>query len=258
MPDRRVWPEGHAMPIETHRTALAEPLELRPCFETAENENARLEARLGDAIRDLRASRARIVAAADRERRRVERDLHDGAQLRLIALRVKLELLDARDPSRRADLVRELRDDADAAIDSLRSLVHGIYPSLLVDRGLRDALAWAARSAAVESTVDAQGIGRYAPDVEAAVYFCCLEALQNAARHAGPAARVSVRLREVGSALVFEVRDDGRGFDPQCIATAGGVTSMRDRAGAAGGTLDVIAAPGAGTIVRGIVPIGAS
>jgi signal transduction histidine kinase len=213
-------------------------------------ENLRLEA-------DLRASRTRIVAAADSERRRVERDLHDGAQNRLIALRVKLRLLeeaDDADATTRARLVHELEADAEAALDDLRSLVRGIYPPLLVDRGLRDALAWAARSAPIETTLDVEGLRRYAPDVEATVYFCCLEALQNAAKHAGDAAQATVRVREIGADLVFDVSDDGPGFLPAGAAQSGGLTNMRDRAGAAGGTLEITSAPGAGTLVRGIVP----
>ena len=147
----------------------------------------------------------------------VERDLHDGAQHRLIALRVKLRLLeeaDEADAETRARLVHELEADAEGALEDLRALVRGIYPPLLVDRGLRDALAWTIRSAPIETRLDVEGLRRYAPEVEAAVYFCCLEALQNAAKHAGSTARATIRVREVDGDLVFDVSDDGAGFGP--------------------------------------------
>jgi signal transduction histidine kinase len=251
---------GRPYAVVVHETALPEA---RAVIERAGSssvlalENMRLEAELRASIGDLRASRTRIVAVADSERRRVERDLHDGAQNRLIALRVKLLLLeeaDEADAATRARLVHELEADAEAALDDLRSLVRGIYPPLLVDRGLRDALAWAARTAPIETTLDVEGLRRYAPAVEAAVYFCCLEALQNAAKHAGGGARATVRVRELDADLIFDIRDDGSGFRPEDAAQSGGLTNMRDRAGAAGGTLEVTSAPGAGTLVRGVVP----
>jgi signal transduction histidine kinase len=219
-------------------------------------ENMRLEAELTASIGELRASRARLVAVADGERRHVERDLHDGAQHRLIALRVKLRLLEEADGDveARARLIHELETDAEAALEDLRSLVRGIYPPLLVDRGLSDALAWATRSAPVETTLNVGRLRRYAPEVEAAVYFCCLEALQNAAKHAGDGAHAIVRVTEVESDLVFDVRDNGSGFPYADVAESRGLANMRDRAGAAGGTLQVISAPGAGTLVHGVVP----
>ncbi len=220
-------------------------------------ENMRLEAELNASIGDLRASRARLVAVADGERRRVERDLHDGAQHRLIALRVKLRLLEEADEAEvetRARMVHELEADAEAALEDLRSLVRGIYPPLLVDRGLSDALNWATRSAPIQTTVNIDNLRRYAPEVEAAVYFCCLEALQNAAKHAGDGAQASVSVREIDTDLVFDVFDNGSGFPYADVAESRGLANMRDRAGAAGGTLDVTSAPGAGTLVHGVVP----
>jgi signal transduction histidine kinase len=243
---------GQPYAVVVHESALPEErdvVELAGSSSILALENVRLEADLRASIDDLRASRTRIVAVGDSERRRVERDLHDGAQHRLIALRVKLRLLEEAneaDLATRAQLVHELEE--------LRSLVRGIYPPLLVDRGLRDALAWATRSAPIEATLDIEGLRRYAPEVEAAVYFCCLEALQNAAKHAGSAACATIRVREVDADLVFEVSDDGPGFRPTDAAQSGGLANMRDRAGAAGGTLEVISAPGAGTRVRGVVP----
>jgi signal transduction histidine kinase len=251
---------GQPYAVVLHESAVPEErevVELVGSSSVVALENMRLEAELSTSNGDLRASRARIVAVADRERRRVERDLHDGAQHRLIGLRVKLRLLDEANEAEvttRARLVNELEADAEAALEDLRSLVRGIYPPLLVDRGLRDALAWAARSTPIETTLDIEGLRRYVPEAESAVYFCCLEALQNAAKHAGSAAHVTIRVREIDTDLVFEVRDNGSGFRPADAAGSGGLTNMRDRAAAAGGTLEVTSAPGAGTLVRGVVP----
>jgi signal transduction histidine kinase len=251
---------GHPYAIVVHGSALPEErevVEMAGFSSALALENVRLEAELNASVDDLRASRTRIVAVADRERRRVERNLHDGAQHRLIALRVKLRLLEEAnhaDATSREQLVHELEDDAEAALEDLRSLVRGIYPPLLVDRGVRDALAWAARTAPIETTLDVGSLPRYAPEVEAAVYFCCLEALQNAAKHGGDGARATVRVREIADNLVFDVSDDGAGFDVARAVESGGLTNMRDRAGAAGGTLDVTSMPGAGTVVRGVVP----
>ena len=251
---------GQPYAVVVHESALPEErdvVEIAGSSSVLALENMRLEADLRASIDDLRASRTRIVAVADSERRRVERDLHDGAQHRLIALRVKLRLLeeaDEADAETRARLVHELEADAEGALEDLRALVRGIYPPLLVDRGLRDALAWTTRSAPIETRLDVEGLRRYAPEVEAAVYFCCLEALQNAAKHAGSTARATIRVREVDGDLVFDVSDDGAGFRPADAAQSGGLTNMRDRAGAAGGTLDVTSEPGAGTRVRGVVP----
>jgi signal transduction histidine kinase len=252
---------GRPYAVVVHESALPEErevVELAGSSSVLALENMRLEAELRASIGDLRASRTRIVAVADSERRRVERDLHDGAQHRLIALRVKLRLLEEAneaDVATRARLVHELEADAEAALEDLRSLVRGIYPPLLVDRGLRDALAWAARSAPIETTLDVDGVHRYAPEVEAAVYFCCLEAVQNAAKHAGSTARATIRVREIDANLVFDVSDNGSGFRSSSAAESGGLRNMRDRAGAAGGTVEVTSAPGDGTLVHGVVPI---
>jgi signal transduction histidine kinase len=251
---------GQPYAIVVHESALPEErdvVELAGSSSILALENVRLEADLRASIGELRASRTRIVAVADRERRRVERDLHDGAQHGLIALRVKLRLLEeanGADVETRAQLVHELEADAEGALEDLRSLVRGIYPPLLVDRGLRDALAWATRSAPIETTLDVEGLRRYAPEVEAAVYFCCLEALQNAAKHAGATARATLRVREIDADLVFDVSDDGSGFRPADAARSGGLANMRDRTGAAGGMLDVTSERGAGTRVHGVVP----
>ena len=221
--------------------------------------NRTLEARVAEQTDELRRSRARVVSAADAERRRIERDLHDGAQQHLVGVAVHLRL--ARDladtePQKAIEMLETLGDDVQEALEQLRDLAHGIYPPLLQDRGLADALAAAAGRAPLRARVDADGIGRYSPEIEATVYFCCLEALQNAAKHAGDGAGASIRVREEEAALVFEVQDDGAGFDSAHARHGVGLTNMRDRVGAVGGSLRVESRPGAGTTVSGVVPLG--
>jgi signal transduction histidine kinase len=206
----------------------------------------------------LQASRARIVAAADAERRRIERNLHDGAQQHLVALAVKVRLarqLGERDPARANTLLEELGGDLEDALQELRDLAHGIYPPLLADKGLAEALASAARRAVIPTEVRAVDIDRYPAEVEAAVYFCCLEALQNAGKHAGEGARAIVRLWEEAGGLLFEVADVGVGFDVRRTGVSAGFTNMNDRLGAIGGTLRVESAPGRGTKVAAAIPM---
>ena len=165
---------------------------------------------------ELRASRARIVEATDTERRRIERDLHDGAQQHLVALAVSVRLarqIADTDPEQAKAMLDQIGLDLQEAVQELRNLAHGIYPPLLMDRGLPDALRAAAGRAALPTSVEAEDIGRYPQQVEAAVYFCCLEALQNAGKHAGEGSDATVTLREDEGALLFDVADDGAGFD---------------------------------------------
>ena len=211
---------------------------------------------------ELRASRARIVAASDAARRQIERNLHDGAQQHLVALAVNLRLarqIAESDVDVAKQMLEQLGHDLQDAVQELRNLAHGIYPPLLVDRGLAEALSAAGGRAALPTTVSANGIGRYSPEVEAAVYFCCLEAMQNAGKHAGDGATIQVRVWEDEGALFFEVADDGAGFDPSTRATPGaGFVNMGDRVGAIDGTLGVESAPGQGTRVSGRIPVPAS
>ncbi|TMD27956.1 MAG: sensor histidine kinase, partial [Chloroflexi bacterium] len=210
---------------------------------------------------ELQASRGRLVAAADAERRRIERNLHDGAQQHLVALAVKVRLLEQfaeRDPERARSLANQLQDDVRSAIEELRSLAHGIYPPLLSSAGLGVALRAACRRAALSASADADGVGRYAPEVEAAVYFCCLEALQNAGKYAGEQASARVRIWEDAGGLLFEVSDDGVGFEVGRRDEGAGLTNMRDRLGAVGGTLRLQSEPGHGTRVSGVVPVSAT
>jgi signal transduction histidine kinase len=226
--------------------------------------NARLDTALQttlDELRkqaeELRRSRSRIVASADAERRRVERDLHDGAQQHLVALAVNLRLtrdMVNDDPETVGLMLDQLADEVKATIQELRDLAHGIYPPLLADSGLGEALAAAGRRSPLPVTVDAQGIGRYGLEIESAVYFCCLEALQNAAKHA-EGAQVAVRLWEESGGLLFAVTDDGPGFDAARATSGHGYTNMADRLGAIGGTVRWDSAPGQGTTISGSVPL---
>ena len=218
--------------------------------------DARLEAELRDTIQELRGSRARVAHAADTERRRIERDLHDGAQQRLIALRVKLALAEeimGDDDRPVGGLIHEIAADAETALEDLHALVHGIYPALLTDRGLHDALKAMARAAPLPTRVVAQGAGRYTAGVEAAVYFTCAEALQNAAKHGGQGATARIVLRHDSEGLAFEVRDDGRGFEP-ALHPGRGLANMRDRLGSVGGRVKLVSAPECGVAVQGWVP----
>jgi signal transduction histidine kinase len=219
-------------------------------------ENERLEVDLRASVADLQALRARLASAADSGRREIERGLHNGAQQRLIALRVRLADAETRAGSDE-DLKRSLSElgaDAEATLDELRSLGQGLYPAVLVDQGLAAALASVAVRSPLPVHVDAAAAPqRFAPEIEAAVYFCCLEAIQNAAKHAGRGATVTVSVRARGGRVAFEVRDDGVGFDVKAVRGAG-VINLRDRVAAVGGEVDVASSRGGGTAVRGEVP----
>jgi signal transduction histidine kinase len=207
---------------------------------------------------ELQASRGRIVAAGDQARRRIERDLHDGAQQHLVALAVQVRLARQvleRDPGQAAIQLEGVATAVDETLQELRDLAHGIYPPLLADKGLPDALASAARRAVLPVAVLADGVGRYGPEAEATVYFCCLEALQNAGKYAGEGASATVEVREEESGLVFVVTDDGAGFDVRGRDMGAGFANMHDRLGALGGTLRIESAPGRGTRVTGVVPV---
>jgi len=208
-------------------------------------------------IEDLRASRQRLVAASDEARRRLERNLHDGAQQRLVALRITLGLARrvAGSSSPEADeLLAQTEQEAQDALEELRDLARGIYPPLLADLGLAAALEAQARKAAVPVTVEAPGLGRYPQDIEAAVYFCVLEALQNVAKYAR-ASRATVALACPDGRLEFTVTDDGDGFDPAQATRGTGLQGMADRLAAAGGTLRVRSRPGLGTTISGTLPV---
>jgi signal transduction histidine kinase len=234
--------------------------------------NLQLDSALQESLRELQrraeelqASRARVVAAADAERRRIERNLHDGAQQHLVALAVTVRLAQqvaATEPHQAHTLLEQLGQDLQAAVQELRDLAHGIYPPVLMDRGLVAALESAAARAPLPVEVVAGGdVGRLPQEVEAAIYFCCVEALQNAAKHAGGGAAATVTIgRDTGAddrdVVRFAVADDGAGFDPAGSAGRGhGFVNMSDRLGAIGGTVEVDSVPGRGTRVSGAVPV---
>jgi signal transduction histidine kinase len=220
---------------------------------------AELQTRLDEIARrsqELRASRQRIVTTQDAERRRLERNIHDGAQQHLVALAVKLRLVRgmlAKDPMRAATMLGELRTEVDEAIETLSSLALGIYPPVLEERGIAAALESQVRGGSMPLVVESDGVDRQPIETEAAVYFCCLEAIQNASKYAR-ASRIHVRLGHVGANLTFEVRDDGVGFDTAAARAGSGLQGMVDRLSALGGTVRIDSAPGQGTVVTGSVP----
>jgi signal transduction histidine kinase len=218
--------------------------------------NVRLTAELVERLRELEASRKRIVTAQDGERRRIERNLHDGAQQQLVALQVKLsmaERLAEVDSPVRASLAA-LKSDVVDALENLRDLARGIYPPLLAADGLVRALSAQAGKAAIPIEIVSDGVTRHPPEMEAAVYFCCLEALQNVAKYSA-ATHAIVRLSEQGSHLAFEIRDDGSGFDATHFSYGTGLQGMADRLSALGGTLEIQSATGEGTTVVGTLPL---
>jgi len=208
-------------------------------------------------IEDLRASRQRLVTAQDEARRRLERNIHDGAQQDLVALAIKAQLADAtvdEDPAQAKQILGELKTDAAGALENLRDLARGIYPPLLADLGLAAALGAQASKSPLPVTVEADGIGRFAQDTEAAVYFCCLEALQNTAKYAH-ASRARICLQAANGTLSFTVSDDGTGYDARHTPMGAGLRNMADRLAAVGGLLEIRSAPGQGTTITGHLPI---
>ena len=197
------------------------------------------------------------MAAQDEERRKLERNIHDGAQQQLVALAVKARLtrtLTERDPAKAAEMLEQIEAETQSALEDLRDLARGIYPPLLADKGLEAALSAQARKSPVPVTVTGDGIGRYPQEVEAAVYFSVLEALQNIAKYAD-ATRAEVRLGRDADALTFRVHDDGRGFDPDAIDYGTGLQGMVDRLAALDGSVSVTSRPDDGTTVDGRIPV---
>jgi signal transduction histidine kinase len=219
-------------------------------FENAELHNAWMAN-----LDELQRSQARLAAATARERQKLERDLHDGAQQALMAVGVRLGIAtDA--ASEDGDLQRELNEvahDLRRALDELRDLAHGIYPSVLANLGLVHALESVASSSGSKVEVTSEGVARYAAEIESAVYYSCREALQNAIRHGGPP--VSIRLRDDGVALTFAVRDGGPGFDLGSRPEGAGLANVKDRISALDGAVTIASAPTGGTLVAGWVPL---
>ncbi|MGZ5213324.1 MAG: histidine kinase [Actinomycetota bacterium] len=207
-------------------------------------------------IEELRASRQRLVAAQDEERRKIERNIHDGAQQQLVALAVKLRLAEQmveRDAVKTKDLLAQLQTETGAALEDLRDLARGIYPPLLADKGLSSALDSQARKVGLPVTVFANGIGRYAQEIEAAVYFSCLEALQNVSKYAR-ASNVRIELTDGNGELAFRVIDDGCGFNTAEMSYGTGLQGIADRLSVLDGVLEIRSAPDEGTTLAGRLP----
>ena len=222
--------------------------------------NVRLTEELKANLDDLKAAQRRIVSAQDEERRRLERNIHDGAQQQLVALAVKLKLADGlfdRDATAAHDLMSQLQGETHEALEDLRDLARGIYPPLLADKGLVAALQAQARKAALDVSVHGDPSWRGPQDVEAAAYFCCLEAMQNVAKYAD-ASHVDVRVRQEDGTIVFEVADDGAGFDTRSTRRGSGLQGMADRVAVLDGVLEVDSSPGRGTTVTGRMPFNAA
>jgi signal transduction histidine kinase len=220
-------------------------------------ESHRLAADTDLLLREVHDSRARIAASADDERRRIERNIHAGAQQRLLSLRIRVDLAGrpGQDPAAAAIALRELAGEVDAAIAEVGSLARSTYPYVLTDQGLAAALALAAGDAPVCTTVVAESQRRYAAEIENAVYFCCLEAVHNAATHAGDAAAVHITVAERDDSVCFDVRDDGAGFDPDAAPAGAGLTNIRDRVAAVGGRITIESTPGRGTRISAAIPL---
>jgi len=219
--------------------------------------NVRLSEALKARLEDLQAAQKRLVSAQDEERRKLERNIHDGAQQQLVALAVKLKLADAmieRDAAKARELVGQLQGETHAALEDLRDLARGIYPPLLADKGLAAALESQARKSPLPVEIRAHRLARYHEAVEAAVYFSCLEGLQNVAKYAH-ASSATIELTDTDGFLVFTVSDDGRGFDPEVTGYGTGLQGIADRLGALDGTIGVTSAPGRGTTVEGRLPV---
>jgi signal transduction histidine kinase len=232
---------------------------------TADKEKliANLAAQAGLALRnvrlleDIRASRQRIITAHDAAARRLERDIHDGAQQQLVALAIKTRLADelvGKDDAEVHQMLAQIMTDLHDTLRDLRDLARGIYPPLLADAGLVSALRAQATKSALPVVIDADGVSRYPHEAETAVYFCALEALQNTAKYAS-ATLVTIRLSDSDGALAISVADDGVGFDPSTTSHGTGIQGMSDRLAALGGQLRVTSAPGTGTRIEGLVPV---
>ena len=218
---------------------------------------AQLEAELSTSTSKLAASRFRVLEAANAERQRIERDLHDGVQQQIVGVRLKLDLAtDAVkiDPPRGERMLAAVGRELDELLQALRSLAKGIYPTIIKERGLREALSSMALNVPLPISVSAVDISRYQDDIEIAVYFCCVEALQNVVKHARSTAKVWIRLWQTDDWLRFEVRDQGSGYDVEAIPRGSGLINMADRIEAVGGRVWVVSRPDHGTIVRGKVP----
>lgn len=206
--------------------------------------------------RELAASRRRVVQAADIERLRIERNLHDGAQQRLVSLGVRLRLLDSQtsDDSPAKPAIATLISELEGSVEEVRELAHGIYPPLLQSRGLGDALRAVARRSSTPVTLELDEVGRLDQSIETALYFTALEALTNAAKHA-PESAVTLSLKRVGDSIRLVVADQGPGFDVSDEIRSRGTHNMGDRVAAVQGAVAITSVIGRGTTVEASVPL---
>jgi signal transduction histidine kinase len=205
--------------------------------------------------RDLREARVRALDAADLERQRIQRDIHDSAQQRLVSVRIHLGLLAGDAPREERTAIEELGRDLDAALADIRNATRQESPELLRQNGVVDSLRSVAAHAPLRVSVEAVDFGRYAPQIERGVYYSCLEALQNVVKHAGPRAVARIRLVGDPHRISFSVDDSGVGFDPARVQPGVGLVSLADRVGVMGGHLTIDSHPGMGTRIHGEVPI---
>jgi signal transduction histidine kinase len=206
--------------------------------------------------RQLRAARVRAVDAADTERQRIQRDLHDSAQQRLVSVRMHLALIaEKEDEDSRRESIDQLGRDLDAALGEIRAVTREGYPQLLLRKGVVDSLRSAATNAPMPVTIETDGFGRYPHRIERGVYFCCVEALQNAVKHAGRNAVARIRLVGARNRIVFEVEDSGVGFDPARVRPGEGLVNLADRVATMHGRLSIDSWPGLGTRIRGEIPV---
>ena len=205
--------------------------------------------------RDLRQARVRALDAADLERQRIQRDIHDSAQQRLVSVRIHLGLLAYDAPLDERAAIEDLGRDLDAALADIRNATRQESPELLRQNGVVDSLRSVAAHSPLRVTVEAIGFGRYAPQIERGVYYSCLEALQNVVKHAGPRAVARIQLIGDPHRIAFSVDDSGIGFDPARVQPGMGLVSLADRVGVMGGHLTIDSHPGMGTRIHGEVPI---
>jgi signal transduction histidine kinase len=278
-----VWPEAepspggeaHVVPIEHEGVDLGALTLVPATGQRLSDEDVRLAAevasgmgltlqnrllteRLNNRVEELRESRRRLVALQDETRRKLERDLHDGAQQQLVALKVKLGLsrmiAEKDGASQTVALLREMSEESDDVVEALRSFARGVYPPLLEAEGLAAAVAAQARRSPFPVTMETDTIGRYSRDIEATIYFCVIEALRSSMERVG-VTRADVRLAQSNGSVTFEVSDDGN-VEPDSGAPANDVlVLMNDRVDAVAGTLTVAARPEEGTVVSGSIPV---
>jgi signal transduction histidine kinase len=228
------------------------PIQAGPPSEVRPDQAGRVHA--GGVLAEV-GSIARVVEAVDLQRESLERDIHDGVQQRLVAVRIQLGLATdlAKDDARLRQVLAEIGESLEEAIDELREVAHGVHPQVLTDQGLVAALAHVARAAAGPVEIASAGIGRYPANLESAIYYCCREAIQNASKHGGPSVRISISLHEEQGVIAFAVSDDGPGFDVAAAAPGRGLQHMRDRILLLGGRVSIVSSAGAGTVVSGSI-----